>query len=98
MRYSDELLEEISIPRPQGTSVTNVEDAVTAANKIGYPVVVRPSYVLGGRAMEIVYSETELIDYMGRAVKVTPEHPVLVDRYMQGTEVEVDAISDGTEV
>ena len=94
----DELLEEISIPRPQGTSVTNVEDAVTAANKIGYPVVVRPSYVLGGRAMEIVYSETELIDYMGRAVKVTPEHPVLVDRYMQGTEVEVDAISDGTEV
>lgn len=94
----DELLEEISIPRPQGTSVTNVEDAVTAANEIGYPVVVRPSYVLGGRAMEIVYSETELIDYMGRAVKVTPEHPVLVDRYMQGTEVEVDAISDGTEV
>lgn len=94
----DELLESISIPRPQGSSVTNVEDAVTAANNIGYPVVVRPSYVLGGRAMEIVYSETELIDYMGRAVKVTPEHPVLVDRYMQGTEVEVDAISDGTEV
>ena len=94
----DELLESISIPRPQGSSVTNVEDAVTAANNIGYPVVVRPSYVLGGRAMEIVYSETELIDYMGRAVKITPEHPVLVDRYMQGTEVEVDAISDGTEV
>lgn len=94
----DELLESISIPRPQGASVTNPDDAITAATKIGYPVVVRPSYVLGGRAMEIVYNEDELRDYMGRAVKVTPEHPVLVDRYMQGTEVEVDAISDGQDV
>lgn len=94
----DELLERIGIPRPQGASVTNPEDAITAANQIGYPVVVRPSYVLGGRAMEIVYNETELRDYMKRAVKVTPEHPVLVDRYMQGTEVEVDAIADGKEV
>ena len=94
----DELLENIAIPRPQGASVTNPDDAIVAANEIGYPVVVRPSYVLGGRAMEIVYNEAELRDYMGRAVKVTPEHPVLVDRYMQGTEVEVDAISDGTDV
>jgi carbamoyl-phosphate synthase large subunit len=94
----DALLEEIGIPRPQGTTVTNAEDAVREATKIGYPVVVRPSYVLGGRAMEIVYSEAELKDYMNRAVKASPEHPVLVDRYMQGTEVEVDAISDGQDV
>lgn len=94
----DEVLEQSGIPRPKGTTVTNTEDAITAAAEIGYPVVVRPSYVLGGRAMEIVYNETELRDYMGRAVKASPEHPVLVDRYMQGTEVEVDAISDGIDV
>jgi carbamoyl-phosphate synthase large subunit len=94
----DELLEENNIPRPKGSTVTNGIDAVIEANKIGYPVVVRPSYVLGGRAMEIVYTEDELKDYMTRAVKASPEHPVLVDRYMQGTEVEVDAISDGIEV
>lgn len=94
----DALLEEIGIPRPQGATVTNGVDAVIEATKIGYPVVVRPSYVLGGRAMEIVYSEAELKDYMTRAVKASPEHPVLVDRYMQGTEVEVDAISDGKDV
>ncbi len=94
----DELLEQNNIPRPQGSTVTNGVDAVIEANKIGYPVVVRPSYVLGGRAMEIVYTEDELKDYMTRAVKASPEHPVLVDRYMQGTEVEVDAISDGKDV
>lgn len=94
----DEVLERSGIPRPKGTTVTNTPDAVTAAAEIGYPVVVRPSYVLGGRAMEIVYNEAELTDYMGRAVKASPEHPVLVDRYMQGTEVEVDAISDGVDV
>ncbi|WP_443873322.1 ATP-binding protein, partial [Mitsuokella multacida] len=77
---------------------TNLDEAVTGAAKIGYPVMVRPSYVLGGRAMEIVYNEAELRDYMSRAVKVTPDHPVLVDRYMQGTEVEVDGISDGVDV
>ena len=94
----DEVLTQTGISRPDGTSVTNLEDAVTGAARIGYPVMVRPSYVLGGRAMEIVYNEEELRDYMGRAVKVTPAHPVLVDRYMQGTEVEVDAISDGVDV
>ena len=91
----DEVLTATKIPRPRGISVTNQDDAITGAKEIGYPVMVRPSYVLGGRAMEIVYTEEELIDYMSRAVKVTPDHPVLVDRYMQGTEVEVDAISDG---
>ena len=94
----DEVLTETKIPRPQGISVTNLQEAVDGAARIGYPVMVRPSYVLGGRAMEIVYNESELRDYMGRAVKVTPDHPVLVDRYMQGTEVEVDGISDGKDV
>ena len=94
----DEVLTQTQIPRPQGTSVTNLEDAIKGAAEIGYPVMVRPSYVLGGRAMEIVYNEDELKDYMSRAVKVTPDHPVLVDRYMQGTEVEVDGIADGTDV
>jgi len=94
----DALLEQLAIPRPQGGTVTNGDEAVIEAGKIGYPVVVRPSYVLGGRAMEIVYDEDELKDYMTRAVKASPEHPVLVDRYMQGTEVEVDAISDGHDV
>ena len=94
----DEVLTETQIPRPHGVSVTNLEDAITGAAEIGYPVMVRPSYVLGGRAMEIVYNEDELKDYMSRAVKVTPDHPVLVDKYMQGTEVEVDAICDGVDV
>ena len=94
----DEVLTQTQIPRPQGISVTNLDEAVTGAAKIGYPVMVRPSYVLGGRAMEIVYNEAELRDYMSRAVKVTPDHPVLVDCYMQGTEVEVDGISDGVDV
>nr|WP_269140274.1 carbamoyl-phosphate synthase large subunit [Pectinatus sottacetonis] len=94
----DELLEKIQILRPRGESVTNVADAVKAAKDINYPCVIRPSYVLGGRAMEIVYNETELRDYMARAVKVSPEHPVLIDHYMQGREVEVDAICDGTDV
>ncbi|MCR5030245.1 MAG: carbamoyl-phosphate synthase large subunit [Selenomonadaceae bacterium] len=94
----DEVLTQTQIPRPKGTSVTTVEAAFQGAAEIGYPVMVRPSYVLGGRAMEIVYNEEELRDYMSRAVKVTPDHPVLVDRYMEGTEVEVDAIADGTDV
>ncbi|MBQ9488279.1 MAG: carbamoyl-phosphate synthase large subunit, partial [Selenomonadaceae bacterium] len=94
----DEVLTEIGIPRPKGISVTNLNDAIKGAAEIGYPVMVRPSYVLGGRAMEIVYNEEELRDYMSRAVKVTPDHPVLVDRYVQGTEVEVDAIADGEDV
>lgn len=93
----DELLGQLDIPRPQGETITDAAMAPTAAARIGYPVVVRPSYVLGGRAMEIVYNEAELNDYMVRAVKASPEHPVLVDRYMQGTEVEVDAIADGND-
>ena len=94
----DDLLEELLIERPVGASVTNMDAAIETANNIGYPVVVRPSYVLGGRAMEIVYGEGEIRNYMTKAVKASPEHPVLIDRYMQGVEVEVDAIADGQQV
>lgn len=94
----DEVLEETQIARPEGTTITSIDEAAEAGRKIGYPAMVRPSYVLGGRAMEIVYNEEELMDYMQRAIKITPDHPVLIDHYMQGTEVEVDAISDGETV
>ncbi len=92
------LLEELNIPRPAGKTVTSAEQAIPAAQSIGYPVVVRPSYVLGGRAMEIVYNDSELEEYMRTAVKASPNHPVLVDKYLLGTEIEVDAISDGDDV
>ncbi|MGB8955940.1 MAG: carbamoyl-phosphate synthase large subunit [Tumebacillaceae bacterium] len=94
----DQLLTELDIPRPLGRTVFTVEAAVEAAKETGYPVVVRPSYVLGGRAMEIVYTEQDLLHYMNHAVKVNTEHPVLVDRYLTGLEIEVDAISDGEDV
>jgi len=94
----DTLLEELGIPRPPGKSVFSVMDAVTAADRIGYPVLVRPSYVLGGRAMEIVYNQTELEQYMATAVKINREHPVLVDKYLLGKEIEVDAVGDGKHV
>lgn len=92
------LLRSLNIAQPPGSTVTSVEEASGTASKLGYPVLVRPSYVLGGRAMEIVYNEKELLKYMEEAVKINPEHPVLIDRYMLGKEVEVDAISDGETV
>ncbi|MBP1156245.1 MULTISPECIES: carbamoyl-phosphate synthase large subunit [unclassified Paenibacillus] len=88
------LLRTLEIAQPPGGTVTSVDQAVGMAAKYGYPVLVRPSYVLGGRAMEIVYSDEELLSYMEYAVKINPEHPVLIDRYMLGKEVEVDAICD----
>ncbi|QUW21820.1 carbamoyl-phosphate synthase large subunit [Sporosarcina sp. Marseille-Q4063] len=91
-------LREISIPQPLGKTAVSVPEAIDIANEIGYPVLVRPSYVLGGRAMEIVYAEKELIYYMEHAVEASPEQPVLIDRYLTGTEIEVDAISDGENV
>ncbi|MGZ4133940.1 MAG: carbamoyl-phosphate synthase large subunit [Tumebacillaceae bacterium] len=94
----DQLLTELDIPRPQGKTVFTVEAALDAARGLGFPIVVRPSYVLGGRAMEIVHNEDDLLYYMTHAVKVNTEHPVLVDRYLTGLEVEVDAISDGENV
>ncbi|MBG9445383.1 carbamoyl-phosphate synthase large subunit [Cytobacillus firmus] len=94
----EQALAELGIPMPKGKTALSVEQAVAIAGEIGYPVVVRPSYVLGGRAMEIVYKEDELLYYMENAVKVNPEHPVLIDRYLTGKEIEVDAISDGENV
>ncbi|MBQ8417562.1 MAG: carbamoyl-phosphate synthase large subunit [Phascolarctobacterium sp.] len=94
----EQLLTDCDIPRPQGFTVFDTEGAIKAANTVGYPVMVRPSYVLGGRAMEIVYNDNELKNYMTYAVKASQEHPVLVDHYLQGKEVEVDAICDGTDV
>ncbi|MBI1729259.1 carbamoyl-phosphate synthase large subunit [Candidatus Acetothermia bacterium] len=94
----ENLLEELKIPRPRGASVYSVDDAKGAAKELGYPVLVRPSYVLGGRAMEIAYDETDLLRYMGQAVKVSPHHPVLIDKFLEdATEVDVDAVSDGQE-
>jgi len=92
------LLESLDIPIPNGSTAHCVEDALSIANKIGYPVLVRPSYVIGGRAMEIVYSDKEMQEYMKLAVDASKEHPVLIDKYIMGKEVEVDGISDGENV
>ena len=94
----EQALKELDIPQPPGQTATNEEEAVLAARKIGFPVLVRPSYVLGGRAMEIVENEEDLRSYMRTAVKASPDHPVLVDSYIVGQECEVDAISDGKNV
>jgi carbamoyl-phosphate synthase large subunit len=94
----EQALEKLNIPQPLGKTALSVEEAVVIATEIGYPVIVRPSYVLGGRAMEIVYRKEELLYYMENAVKINPEHPVLIDRYLTGKEVEVDAICDGENV
>lgn len=94
----EQVLKEMGIPQPEGATATNEVDAVKIAERIGYPVLVRPSYVLGGRAMEIVWSTKDLKRYMIEAVKASPEHPVLIDRYLVGKECEVDAICDGEDV
>ena len=91
-------LREINVPQPLGKTAVTIPEAVAIADEIGYPVLVRPSYVLGGRAMEIVYAEKELIYYMEHAVVASPDQPVLIDRYLTGTEIEVDAICDGQNV
>lgn len=94
----EKTLKSLDIKQPEGSTATSVEGAVKVANSIGYPVLVRPSYVLGGRAMEIVYKEKDLLHYMKHAVDINPERPVLIDRYLKGKEVEVDGISDGENV
>lgn len=91
----EQALQELNIPQPLGKTCFAKEDAVKIAEEIGYPVLVRPSYVLGGRAMEIVYNRTELEHYIKNAAEASPEKPILIDRYLMGKEVEVDAICDG---
>lgn len=94
----EKLLLELNIPQPKGQAVTNIEDGVNAAKRIGFPVLVRPSFVLGGRAMQIVASENQLRHYLKTAVEIDVDKPVLVDKYIMGKEVEVDAICDGKDV
>ena len=94
----EKLLSELSIPQPKGQAVTNIEDGVKVAEEIGYPVLVRPSFVLGGRAMQIVAKEEHLRHYLKTAVEIDEDKPVLVDKYICGKEVEIDAICDGKDV
>jgi len=96
-RFED-FLDRLGVPQPPGAGVTSIEEALNVARNLGYPVLVRPSYVLGGRAMEIVYNEPELIRYLTLALEMDSQHPVLIDKYFQGKEVEVDAICDGEKV
>ena len=93
------MLTEAGLPAPAFGTATTLDQAKEVADRIGYPVLVRPSYVLGGRGMEIVYDEASLRDYISRATELTPDHPVLVDRFLEdAVEIDVDALCDGTEV
>ena len=94
----EKILKDLNIPQPKGHAVTKIEDGIAAANEIGYPVLVRPSFVLGGRAMQIVANEDQLRHYLKTAVEIDEDKPVLVDKYIEGREVEVDAICDGINV
>ncbi|MBQ7789170.1 MAG: carbamoyl-phosphate synthase large subunit [Clostridia bacterium] len=94
----EKILEELNIPQPKGQAVTNIEDGVRVAKEVGYPVLVRPSFVLGGRAMQLVSNEKQLRHYLRTAVEIDEDKPVLVDHYIMGKEVEVDAICDGRDV
>jgi len=97
-RRFEDFLDSLGIPQPPGAGIVSIEEALTIARSLGYPLLVRPSYVLGGRAMEIVYGEAELIRYLTMALELDKQHPVLIDKYLQGKEVEVDAVGDGERV
>lgn len=97
-RRFEEFLSRLGIPQPPGAGVTTLKEAVSTAGRLGYPVLVRPSYVLGGRAMEIVHNEDELVRYISLALEMDSKHPTLIDKYFEGKEVEVDAVSDGEDV
>jgi carbamoyl-phosphate synthase large subunit len=97
-RRFEEMLQRLGIPQPPGAGVHTIEDAMATAQRIGYPVLVRPSYVLGGRAMEIVQNVTDLIKYVREAAAISPGKPVLIDKYLEGIEAEVDAICDGHDI
>lgn len=94
----DEILEKNNILRPKGQGIWNIEEGIKIANEVGYPVIVRPSYVLGGQGMEITYDEKTLVEYLNRAFKQDKDNPVLIDKYLGGVEIEVDAISDGERI
>lgn len=94
----DAILEELDIPRPKGRTVFTLEEALKAANELQYPVLVRPSYVLGGQGMEIAYNDKDVTEFMEIINRVKQEHPILVDKYMMGKEIEVDAICDGEDI
>ena len=94
----EKLLKELNIPQPKGMAVTSTTQALNAVKEIGYPVLVRPSYVIGGRGMQVVYNDEELLTYISEAFKFSNEHPVLIDQYLEGQEVELDAISDGRDI
>ena len=93
----DEILEQCEIPRPKGHTVFTAEEAKKAANELGYPVLVRPSYVLGGQGMQIAISDEDVDEFIGIINRIAQEHPILVDKYLQGKEIEVDAVCDGTD-
>lgn len=97
-RRFEDFLARLGVPQPPGAAIVAVEEALTVAQRIGYPVLVRPSYVLGGRAMEIVHRPSELVRYMTAATQASQKRPVLIDKYLEGKEVEVDAICDGERV
>ncbi|MCH8901303.1 MAG: carbamoyl-phosphate synthase large subunit [Chloroflexi bacterium] len=97
-RRFEEFLAKLGIPQPPGAAITNIEEAISTAEAIHYPVLVRPSYVLGGRAMEIVQNADELKRYVAAAAAAAPDKPILIDKYLEGREVEVDAVCDGQEV
>ena len=94
----DEILEQCEIPRPKGHTVFTAEEAKKAANELGYPVLVRPSYVLGGQGMQIAISDKDIDEFIGIINRIAQEHPILVDKYLQGKEIEVDAVCDGTDI
>ena len=94
----EKLLRELKIPQPKGKGVKSSQEALDATKELGYPVLVRPSYVIGGRGMQVVYNDDELLTYINEAFKFSSEHPVLIDQYIEGQEVELDAISDGKDV
>ncbi|MGE5615120.1 MAG: carbamoyl-phosphate synthase large subunit [Bacillota bacterium] len=94
----DKILEKLGIPRPRGKTVFTLEQALEAANELSYPVLVRPSYVLGGQGMEIAYCDNDIIEFMGIINRVKQEHPILIDKYMLGKEIEVDAVCDGENI
>ena len=94
----DEILEKCCIPRPAGKTVFTCEEALEAANELGYPVLVRPSYVLGGQGMQIAISDEDIVEFMDIINRTVQEHPILVDKYLMGKEVEVDAVCDGEDI